>query len=111
MLRRPVTFPCIVVLVAAILFPAAALPQGIITTIAGTDWLFHGDGRPAADAPIGGSFLLGIAVDKHGNYFVADRDNIMVFKVTPDGILTVVAGNGILGLLRRWRSRHQRVLI
>src|SRR2546428_2363286 len=97
MLRRPVTFPCSMVLAAAILFPVPALPQGIITTIAGTDWLFPGDGRPAIDAPIGGSFLLGIAVDKQGNYYIADRDNIMVFKVTPDGILTVVAGNGILG--------------
>ena len=30
-------------LAAAVLFPVPALPQGIITTIAGTDWLFPGD--------------------------------------------------------------------
>ena len=36
-------------------------------------------------------------MDRHGAYYIADDDNAMVFKVTPDGILKVVAGNGILG--------------
>jgi uncharacterized protein (TIGR03437 family) len=71
--------------------------NNIITTIAGTDWLFPGDGRPAVDAPISGILFMGLAADTHGNFFIADQDNAMVFKVGPDGILTVVAGNGILG--------------
>src|ERR1700736_5874784 len=81
----------------AVLTPALS-QNNVITTIAGTDWLFPGDGRRALDAPLGGVVVLGIAFDKQGNYYIADPDNIMVFKVTPDGILTVVAGNGILGL-------------
>jgi uncharacterized protein (TIGR03437 family) len=71
--------------------------NNIITTIAGTEWLFPGDGRRAIDAPIGGVFTLGLAVDNHGAFFIADEDNQMVFKVTPDGVLTVVAGNGLIG--------------
>ena len=71
--------------------------NNVITTIVGTDWLFSSDGRRAVEAPIGGVFLLGLAVDKHGAFFIADQDNQMVFKVTPDGVLTVVAGNGIIG--------------
>jgi trimeric autotransporter adhesin len=64
----------------------------IITTFAGTDWLFRGDGAPAINAPLGG--LEGIATDKNGNVFVSDYFNNMVFKVSRDGILHIVAGNG-----------------
>jgi len=69
--------------------------QRVITTVAGTDWLFPGDGRPAKDAPIGGVGGLDVAVDSAGNYYVCDADNYMVFRVTPDGIIHSFAGNGI----------------
>jgi uncharacterized protein (TIGR03437 family) len=86
------------IFLAIVLFLTPAFSQSnIITTIAGTDWLFPGDGRRAIDAPIGGVFNLGLAVDQHGAVFIADEDNQMVFKVTPDGVLSVVAGNGIIG--------------
>ena len=90
-------FSSCAILVAIAIFVTPLLPQNVVTTIAGTDWLFPADGRQALEAPLGGVVVLGIAVDKQGNYYIADPDNIMVFKVTPDGILTVVAGNGILG--------------
>jgi uncharacterized protein (TIGR03437 family) len=86
------------VFLATIVFLTPARSQNnIITTIAGADWLFPGDGRRAVDAPISGILFMGLAADTHGNFFIADQDNVMVFKVSPDGILTVVAGNGILG--------------
>ena len=80
-------------------FPAA-LPieaQSVITTLAGTDWLFPGDGKPALQAPISSNIDTGVAVDQTGNLYIADPYNIMVMKVAPNGILTVVAGNGIFG--------------
>jgi hypothetical protein len=80
----------------ALLAPAA-LAQRVITTLAGTDWIFPGDSKPALDAPLGGLLSMGMAADSKGNYYIADPDNSMVFKVTPDGILHVIAGNGILG--------------
>ena len=76
---------------------SSAPAQNVITTIAGADWLFPGDARPAVNAPIGGALILGLAADAHGNFFIADPDNKMVFKVAPNGVLRVVAGNGILG--------------
>ena len=67
----------------------------IITTVAGGDWVFRGDGGRATAAALGP--ICGIAVDFAGNVFAADGGNHVVIKVSADGILTVVAGNGIQG--------------
>ena len=83
-----------VCLVAAACAPA----QQVITTIAGTDWLFPADGRPALQAPLGSNFYTAVTVDPQGNFYVADPDNIMVMKVSQDGVLKVIAGNGIPGI-------------
>jgi trimeric autotransporter adhesin len=72
----------------------AARPQRVITTIAGTDWLFPGDGRPAINAPLSGGLGLDLAADRNGSYFIADDGNLMAMRVGPDGILSVIAGNG-----------------
>src|SRR6267378_3522940 len=90
---RPTFLP---VLIAACfsLIPSKA-QQRVITTIAGTDWLFPGDGRPAVNAPLGGAdFGLDVKVDGNGNYYICDGDNQMVMRVGRDGIVNVIAGNG-----------------
>ncbi|HYL76136.1 MAG TPA: hypothetical protein VEU96_18145 [Bryobacteraceae bacterium] len=69
--------------------------QRVITTIAGSDWLFPGDGRPAVNAPLSGADGMDVAVDRNGNYYIADFGNAMVMRVGPDGIVNVIAGNGI----------------
>src|SRR5262249_5394132 len=76
---------------------SAVAAQSVITTIAGTAWIFPADGKPAIEAPIGGFLAMGLAADQNGNFYIADEDNAMVMKVTTDGIIHVVAGNGILG--------------
>jgi len=111
--RAVLSFSCVVFLATAVFLSPAVSQNNVITTIAGADWLFPGDGRRAIDAPIGGLFYMGVAVDTHGNFFIADAENDMVFKVDKDGILTVVAGNGIIGHTATaipspappWRSR------
>ncbi len=75
---------------------AAIAPAQVITTFAGAEWLFPGDGRPALQAPIGGLFSLDVATDRNGNYYICDADNGMVMRVGADGIINVVAGNGLL---------------
>ena len=71
-------------------------PDGTITTIAGTGASgYGGDGAPAVDAQL--SQPYGIAVDNEGNIFIADSGNHRVRKVTPDGIITTVAGTGVQG--------------
>src|SRR5204863_2464979 len=39
----------------------------------------------------------GVAVDAAGNLFIADTDNQRVRKVTPDGVITTLSGNGTFG--------------
>lgn len=70
-----------------------ASPQGIITTIAGTEYLFPGDGKLARDAPLGE--IYGVTVDRDGNFYLVDNGNHMVMRVAPGGMLTVIAGNGV----------------
>jgi len=69
----------------------------IITTIAGTDFPFPPTPIAAANAPTG--LLTGVAVDPAGNLYLGSSDigNNNVMKVTPQGVLTVIAGNGIVG--------------
>ncbi len=69
----------------------------VITSIAGTDWLFPGDGSKAINAPMGGSVSLDVATGPNGSFYIADPDNQMVMRVSTDGILHVIAGNGFAG--------------
>ncbi len=67
--------------------------SGMITTIAG-QWLlgFSGDGGPATEAKLSGP--TGVSVDADGNLFIADRNNHRIRKVSPNGIISTVAGGG-----------------
>jgi len=75
--------------------PGVLLGQGVITTVAGTEWAFPGDGGPALEAPIG--FVPKVIADNLGNFYAVDPDQHLVFKVGRDGILHVIAGHGIPG--------------
>ena len=69
---------------------------GIITTIAGTSVDgFSGDEGPATDARLYGCF--GVAPDHAGNIYFTDNQNHRVRKITPDGIIHTVAGDGTSG--------------
>jgi sugar lactone lactonase YvrE len=74
---------------------SAALGQGVITTVAGTDWIYRGETGPALNAPLGQ--MRGVALDAAGNLFAADAGNHLVVKMSPSGVLTAAAGNGVAG--------------
>ncbi len=65
----------------------------VINTVAGTGSAgYSGDGHAATSA----EFLApyGVAVDGVGNLYIADVGNSRIRKVTPDGTISTVAGNG-----------------
>jgi uncharacterized protein (TIGR03437 family) len=71
-------------------------PLGIISTIAGTGTAGHtGDGGPAIGATLNdpGS----VALDAAGNLYIAELSNNDVRKITPQGIISTVAGNTTIG--------------
>jgi uncharacterized protein (TIGR03437 family) len=67
--------------------------QNVITTIAGLDAIFDGDGKPAVSVPIG--YINGVTTDALGNVYFTDPLEHLVLRVAPNGTLSVVAGNGI----------------
>jgi gliding motility-associated-like protein len=69
---------------------------GIISTIAGNGILgYTGDGGLAINAEIAYSWT--IAIDNANNIYVGDAGNYVVRKITPAGIISTFAGNGIYG--------------
>ncbi len=69
---------------------------GIISTVAGNGKEgCLGDNGPARSAEL--NHPEGIAIDKFGNLFVADRSNSRIRKVDKWGIISTVGGNGAFG--------------
>ncbi len=70
--------------------------SGIITTVAGDGQFgLAGEGGPAVQASL--NTPTGLALDRAGNLYIADAYERVV-KVNPAGILTLVAGSGVIGL-------------
>jgi hypothetical protein len=67
--------------------------NGIISAVAGNGTNgYSGDGGAATNAEL--NWPEGVAVDAIGNLFIGDLENRRVRKVSTDGIITTVAGNG-----------------
>lgn len=71
--------------------PLAA--QSVITTIAGVDATFNGDGQPAANVAIG--YVNGVATDSAGNVYFTDPLEHLLLRLSPNHVVSVIAGNGI----------------
>ncbi|MEK0314249.1 NHL domain-containing protein [Cohnella sp. 56] len=67
--------------------------NGIITTVAGTGSAgYAGDGGAATSAKL--NEPTDVMLDGSGNMYIADKSNHRVRKVSPNGIITTVAGTG-----------------
>jgi uncharacterized protein (TIGR03437 family) len=69
---------------------------GIVSTVAGNGIAgYSGDGGLAVNASL--SAETGLALDPSGNLYIADAHNMRVRMVTPNGIISTVAGTGVQG--------------
>jgi uncharacterized protein (TIGR03437 family) len=69
-------------------------PDGMISTVAGNGTRgFSGDGGLATEAQLNDPW--GVTVDGNGNIYIADNQNLRIRKVSPDGIITTVAGGPV----------------
>jgi len=66
--------------------------NGIITTFAGSEPGFAGDGGPANRAQI--SLPMAVAVAPDGSVYISDAGNSRVRRVSPDGEIQTVVGYG-----------------
>ena len=70
--------------------------KGNIETLAGNGRKkFAGDGGPATGANL--NFPHGIAVDKKGNVIFSDKGHYRIRKISPEGVIQTIAGNGERG--------------
>ena len=67
--------------------------DGLVSTLAGSaEGFIDGSGSAAAfNTP------SGLALDREGNLYVADTGNHAIRKVTPQGVVTTLAGDGVAG--------------
>jgi len=69
-------------------------PSGIVSTVAGSGVSGFLDGTWDTAKF---NLVLGVAIDRSGNIYVADHSNNRVRKVSPSGIVSTVAGSGVSG--------------
>jgi sugar lactone lactonase YvrE len=82
------------ILLILLLLPCVLRGQ-IITTVAGNGSAnYTGDGLQAVNASVGGTGSL--TFDRHGNLYIGEWNNT-IRKVTVNGIITTIAGNGTQG--------------
>lgn len=87
--------------------PLLLLASGLITTLAGTgERGFSGDVGPATAAALGLAFLTNecdpgrfeeqshLSVDPAGNIYLADSSNHRLRRISPNGLITTLAGSG-----------------
>lgn len=67
-------------------------PAGAVSTLAGTGTAGYLDG-PAATAQF--TSPAGLALDAAGNLYVTERDAHRIRRISPDGVVSTVAGTGL----------------
>jgi len=82
-------------------------PQSVVTTVVGTDWIVPSAISDPLEIPL--SVHSVIAFDSKGNLFIADGFNRAVFKVTPNHVVSIFAGNGLTGIPQNGVARNQPI--
>ena len=74
-------------------------PTGVVTTLAGSGGTGPGNGGYTDGPGTTAQFQnpQGVAIDAAGNVYVADRNNNLIRKIAPSGIVSTIAGDGTTG--------------
>ena len=96
--------PRLAVLLSVLLAAWVAAPASARVAPARTIWTIAGTGTPCAAAPQCGDggpgtraavgFPQGVALDGGGNVYIADMADNEIRKLSPAGVITIVAGDG-----------------
>ena len=78
--------------IAVLLLTGLLSGQSILTTVAGTEWLFPPGNIPAIGAPLS-SAIHALTFDRDGSLLICDTENHMILRLR-NGRITVVAGDG-----------------
>lgn len=70
------------------------LPNGTVSTVAGTGQRGFADG-PGSSAQFSGP--EGLALDEHGTLYVAEFAGQRIRKISPNGVVSTLAGTGVRG--------------
>ena len=78
----------------ALMLPVYMQAQTVSTVAGNTVAGYGGDGGPAVAAQL--QQPVALAFDQHGNMYIADALNYRIRKVNTAGIITTIAGNGVI---------------
>jgi hypothetical protein len=67
----------------------------VVTVLAGDGYGFEGDDGPCYDALFNQPKAIAVTAD--GTVYTNDQRNLRIRRITPDGIITTIAGNGMFG--------------
>jgi sugar lactone lactonase YvrE len=74
---------------------ALDIPSGIVKTVAGNFYGFTGDGGQACAATFSQPSSLVFGPD--ATLYIADQRNVRIRTITPDGVISTIAGDGHFG--------------
>ncbi|MDR6520948.1 NHL repeat-containing protein [Variovorax atrisoli] len=77
----------------------AITPEGVVSTLAGDSSLLNGGHDDGTGTAASFKNPRGVVVDSNGTIYVADYENNMIRKVTPQGVVSVFAGSTVGGNL------------